>query len=748
MAKQQTKQRIEKLKKVINYHRYLYHVLNRQEISDAALDSLKKELFDLERKFPELVTPDSPTQRVGGKPQEQFKKFSHPQPMLSFNDAFSEKDMKDWIERISKLLTTEEIKLLTAPSHHFAEGGTGSEGLRPHTNEIGSEGFYGELKIDGLAIELIYENGIFKTGSTRGDGRIGEDVSQNLKTIEAIPLRIREKKEIIKDLKKHRLDPGIIEAIENYDFKKPIVARGEIFISKKEFERINKEQKKAGLSVYANPRNLAAGSIRQLDPKVTASRNLDSFAYDLITDFGTKTHEEKHKILKTFGFKTNPHNKYCPNLREIFKFYKQCQKLRKKLSYEIDGMVVIINSNKIFEKLGIVGKAPRGAIALKFPLKQATTIVQDIKVQVGRTGALTPVAYLKPVPVSGVTISRATLHNEDEIKRLGVKIGDTVIIGRAGDVIPDIVKVLPDLRTGEEKEFKMPTHCPICGSKAIKPKREVVSRCPNPNCFARQKEYLYHFISKKAFDIEGLGPKIIGQLMEKGLISDPADIFELKEGDLLPLERFAEKSAKNLIEAIQKNKKITLPKFIYALGIRNVGEETARDLAEHFGSLEKLKNASKEDLERVMDIGPKAAKSIYEWFHQEKHLEFLEKLKKLGVKIATPDVEELASARPSFSEKNLGGPEAPRETSGVEDIKGVEKQKLRGKTFVLTGSLETMDREQAKEKIRELGGDISKSVSKKTNFLIVGKKHGSKLEKARKLGIKIIKEKEFLKTIK
>lgn len=667
MTKQQAKQRIEKLKKVINHHRYLYHVLDRQEISDAALDSLKHELYKLEQQHPEFITPDSPTQRVGGKPLKKFKKVKHPQPMLSFNDAFSEEDMKDWIERISKLLTKEEAARID---------------------------FYGELKIDGLAIELIYENGILKTGSTRGDSRIGEDVTQNLKTIEAIPLRIREKKEI-----------------------RPVIIRGEVFISKKGLEKINKEQKKAGLSVYANPRNLAAGSIRQLDPKVTASRNLDSFAYDLITNFETKTHEEKHKILKALGFKTNPHNKYCSNLEEVFKFYKQYQKLREKLSYEIDGIVVIVNSNKIFKKLGVVGKTPRGAIALKFPLKQATTIVQDIKIQIGRTGALTPVAYLKPVPVCGVTISRATLHNEDEIKRLGVKIGDTVIIGRAGDVIPDIIKVLPDLRTGKEKEFKMPTHCVICGSKIIKPKGEVVSRCPNPNCFARQREYFCHFISKPAFDIEGLGPKIIDQLMEKSLISDPADLFELRQGDLLPLERFGEKSARNLIEAIQRNKKITLPRFIYALGIRNVGEETAQDLAKYFGSLKRLKNVSKKDLEKVMDIGPKVAESIYQWFRQSKHLKFLEKLKKAGI---TPE----------------------------DSTSAVESQKLRGLTFVLTGSLKTTTREEAKREIRELGGDISGSVSEKTDFLVVGKEPGSKLGKARELGIKIIREKEFLKMLK
>ncbi|GAI04706.1 unnamed protein product, partial [marine sediment metagenome] len=414
--------------KVINYHRHLYHVLDRQEISDTALDSLKKELFDLEQEFPEFITPDSPTQRVEGKPLEKFEKVRHLGPMLSFNDAFSEKDMENWLERISKLLTRREM------------------------SEID---FYCELKIDGLAIELIYQNEILKTGSTRGDGIVGEDITQNLKTIEAIPLRLRK------------------------NIKKSVVVRGEVFIPKKEFEKFK--------TVYANPRNLAAGSVRQLNPKITASRHLDSFAYDLITNFGETTHQEKHKILKTLGFKTNPYNKYCRNLSEVFKFHKEIQKIRKKIPYEIDGLVAIVNSNKIFEKLGVVGKAPRGAIAFKFPGKQATTVVEDIKVQVGRTGALTPVAYLKPVQIGGVTISRATLHNEDEIKRLGVKIGDTVIVGRAGDVIPDVIKVLPELRTGKEKEFKMPKHCPVCGGKIIRPEGEAVSRCLSPNCFAQKR---------------------------------------------------------------------------------------------------------------------------------------------------------------------------------------------------------------------------------------------------------------------
>jgi len=592
--------------------------------------------------------------------------------MLSFIVSYYEKYMENWLDIISQLLTEAEKPQIGWSLHHSAEGGTSSEG------------FYCELKIDGLAIELIYQNEILKTGSTRGDGIIGEDITQNLKTIEAIPLRLRK------------------------NVKKSVVVRGEVFIPKKEFEKFK--------TVYANPRNLAAGSVRQLNPKITASRHLDSFAYDLITNFGETTHQEKHKILKTLGFKTNPYNKYCRNLSEVFKFHKEIQKIRKKIPYEIDGLVVIVNSNKIFEKLGVVGKAPRGAIAFKFPGKQATTIVEDIKVQVGRTGALTPVAYLRPVQIGGVTISRATLHNEDEIKRLGVKIGDTVIVGRAGDVIPDIIKVLPELRTGKEKEFKIPKRCPVCGGKIIRPKGEVVSRCLSPNCFAQKREYFCHFISKRAFDIEGLGSKIINQLMEEGLVSDPADLFELKEGDLLSLERFAEKSAENLIKTIQNRKEITLPRFIYALGIRNVGEETALDLAEHFEGLEKLQKASSEELENIKDIGPVVAKSIYGWFRQKKNIEFLRKIEKVGIIIKKQKTKN-------------------------------REQKLKNLNFVLTGNLGSMTRDEAKERIRYLGGEISESVSKKTDFIVVGKEPGSKYDKAKKLGIRTVNELEFLKMV-
>jgi len=687
MLKKGAKKRAEKLRKLINYHRYLYHVLDRQEISEAVLDSLKKELFDLEQKFPGLITQDSPTQRVGGKPLEKFEKTFHPQPMLSFNDAFSEKDIQNWLERISKLLSQEEKEKID---------------------------FFCELKIDGLAIELIYENEVLKTGSTRGDGLVGEDVTQNLKTIEAIPLKIRNQGETIKNLKGQKLGE-VSEKLSNQS-KKEIVLRGEVFITKKEFEKINKEQEKRKLLIFANPRNIAAGSIRQLDPKITSQRHLDSFAYELITDLWQKTHEEKHKILKALGFKTNPHNKYCKNLKEVFEFHKYWQKNREKLPYEIDGIVVIVNNNKIFEKLGVVGKAPRGAIAFKFPLRQATTEIKDIKVQVGRTGSLTPIAILKPVEVGGVTISKATLHNEDEIKRLGIKIGDTIIVGRAGDVIPDIIGALTELRTGKEKEFRMPKKCPVCGTKTERVKGEVVLRCPNPDCFAKKRRNFYHFVSKGAFDIVGLGPRIIDRLIDEGIISDSADLFNIKKSDILQLERFAEKSTENLVEAIKKKKRITLSRFIYALGIRNVGEETAKSLGEFFGSMENLKRANTEKLQKVSDIGPVVADSIYEWFSKKGNIDFLKKLKKSGIKI----IEENKSSY----------------------------QPLKGKSFILTGTLETMNREKAKEKIRAFGGEISESVSKNTSFLVTGKEPGSKYERAKKLGVRVISENEFLAMLK
>jgi DNA ligase (NAD+) len=589
--------------------------------------------------------------------------------------------MEDWIERISKLLTKEEIEKLD---------------------------FYCEPKLDGLAIELIYKDGIFSIGATRGDGIFGENVTQNLKTIESVPLKLRDVEEVAADLEKEG-EKEIADFIRKNGLKE-VVVRGEAIITKKNFELVNKEQEKLGETPFANPRNLAAGSIRQLDPKITAKRRLDVGAYDLISFHGQKTHEQEHKILHALGFKTNnKYCKHCKNLQEVFEYRNYWLKNREKLPYEIDGTVVQVNDNRIFQKLGVVGKAPRGAIAFKFPLKQSTTILKDVEFQVGRTGAVTPVAILEPVDVGGVTITRATLHNEDMIKKLGVKIGDTVVVGRAGDVIPEVVQALPELRTGKEKEIKFPRNCPVCGQKLEKPKGEAIWRCKNPKCPAKERRYFYHFVN--SFGIMGLGPKIVDRLLDEGLIEDPADLFTLKEGDISVLERFGEKSAKNLINAIQSKKEITLPRFIYALGIRNVGEETAQDLAEHFGSIEKLKRASLEELQKVKDIGPVVAKSIYNFFREKRNLDFIEKLKKVGVKI----VEE----KP-------------------------KKQTLKGLTFVFTGGLESMSREEAKKKVRELGGDVSESVSKRVNYVVVGKEPGSKLEKAKKLGIKTISEKEFL----
>ncbi|GMX58983.1 MAG: NAD-dependent DNA ligase LigA [Candidatus Microsyncoccus archaeolyticus] len=675
MQKQEVKKRIEKLRELIDHYRYSYHVLDKEEISPAALDSLKKELFDLEAEYPEFITSDSPTQRIGGKPLDEFEKYERKKTMMSFDDAFSRQDMENWEKRNCKLLTEKEKELID---------------------------YYCEPKLDGLAIELVYINGLLEVGATRGDGRVGENVTQNIKTIESIPLKIKE--ESFEKLKK-----------QGFNITKEIIVRGEAVISKKDFEKVNKERKKNNLSLYANPRNLAAGSIRQLDSKITAERHLTGDIYDIISDLGQKTHKQEHEILEILGFKTNnKHNKLCKNLDEVFDFYNAWIKKRESLPYEIDGIVVSINNNQIFDKLGTVGKSPRGAIALKFPLIEAITIVEDIKVQVGRTGAITPVAILKPVEVNGATITRATLHNEKEIQRLGLKIGDTVIVGRAGDVIPEVVRVFPELRTGKERYFEMPKYCPSCDTKLIKPGKDVIWRCPNPKCFARKLKYFNHFVSRSAFNMEGLGPKIIERLLDEGLVSDPADLFDLKKGDLFDLERFGEKSAENIIESIQKRKTITYSRYIYSLGIRNVGIKTANDLSKQFKSIKEFQKASIEDLEKILEIGPIVAKSIFEWFKDKDNIEFIEKLESKGV---------------------------------VYEKTKQAKGKLKGLSFVITGTLNSFSREVAKEKIEELGGEIFGSISKNLDYLIVGENPGLKYDKAKKLGIKIIKEKDFLKML-
>jgi DNA ligase (NAD+) len=681
MTKQEAKRRIAKLREVINYHEYRYHVLDKPEIGDAAFDSLKHELYQLEQQYPDLITPDSPTQRVSGKALDKFRKVKHKVPMLSLEDVFYKEELQAWEERIKKKLQASSYRLQKLD-------------------------YFAELKVDGFAISLIYKNGLFIQGSTRGDGRVGEDVTQNLKTISSIPLR----------LVLHQKLPSkkIEERVKRLIKRGEIEVRGEVYMTVKAFEKVNQERQKKRLPLYANPRNTAAGSIRQLDPKVAASRELNFLAYDIVTDLGQKTHQEEHQISQALGFRTDQ-GQYCKNLKEVVVFWEKIKKQRERLAYQIDGVVVNVNNNKIFEKLGVVGKAPRGAIAFKFPAQEATTVIEDIIVQVGRTGALTPVACLRPVRLGGTTITRATLHNEDEIKRLDVRIGDTVIIQRAGDVIPDVVKVLKRMRTGQEKKFRMPKQCPVCSSQVIRPAGEAIHRCSNKNCGAQQRERICHFVSKKGFDIVGLGPKIVNQLMDEGLISDPADIFSLTEGDLVPLERFAEKSAANLIRAINQSKEISLAKFIFALGIRHVGEETAINLARHFGQLEKLKKASLEELLKVKDIGEVVAQSIFKWFNNRTNQRLLDKLIKSGLRI--------------------------------KEIRPVKK-KLLGKTFVLTGELDSLSREEAKAKIRELGGDVSSSVSKKTDFVVVGHQPGSKYEKAKKLGVKIISEKEFLEMIK
>jgi DNA ligase (NAD+) len=709
MDKNEAKKRIEKLKEVINEYRYAYHVLDKEIISAEALDSLKKELFDLEQKFPEFITPDSPTQRVGGEPLKFFKKVAHEKPMLSFDDAFSEEDIKNWLQRLENHLG-EDIK-------------------NKHTNILNSLGlkydsavtplFYCELKIDGLAIELVYEKGILVQGSTRGNGVLGEDITPNVKTIEAIPLSLLSPQKVKENLKKLGLNPDL------YDLSPDrLVVRGEVFISKKEFEKVNEEQIKKGEKPYANPRNVAAGSLRQLDPKITAMRKLDSFAYALFSNIGQKFHIEEHLLLEAFGFKTvNKHNKGFNSLEDVFEFRNYWEKKRNELPYEIDGIVVLINNNQIFEEGGVAGKAPRGAIAFKFSPKEATTKVLEIKVQVGRTGVLTPVAVMEPVNVGGVTITHATLHNEDEVRRLDVRIGDTVIVSRAGDVIPEITKVLKELRTGKEKVFKMPQKCPFDGAKVIK--EGALYRCSNPNCGAKHREFLYHFVSKKAFDIKGLGKKIIDRFLDEGLISSAADIFFLQKGDIEVLERFGEKSAKNIITEINERKNIPLRRFIVALGILHVGEETALLLSRKIGKvkdiddfIKKMKNLTLEDLKKIPDVGPKVAESIWSWFQNKENIEFLNKLEKGGVKI----IEE---------KENLP-----------------LSNKLKGLTFVFTGELESLTREEAKSKVRVLGGNVSENVSSKTSYVVVGKNPGSKYEKAKNLGIKIINEEEFLKMIK
>ena len=668
----QAQERVNRLKDIINHQRYLYHVLDREELSGEVLDSLKHELFKLEQEFPQLVTSDSPTQRVAGKPLAKFEKVKHAVAMLSLEDVFDEEELKDWEKYLIKLEPSLKLE------------------------------YFAESKIDGFAITLIYEAGLFLSGATRGDGKVGENVTQNLKTIESIPLKLelkeggKFKSEIEKLIKKGRIE-----------------VRGEVYMEKLDFEKLNKSLIEKGESPYANPRNLAAGSIRQLDSKLTASRPLKFLAYSLVTNFGQKKHSEEHQILIALGFKTNK-GRLCRSLAEVVDFYQEIVQKRERLPYQIDGIVVNLNDNSSFEKLGVAGKAPRAARAFKFSPREAVSRILDIKFQVGRTGAITPVAVLEPVKIEGVKITRATLHNEGEIKKLGIKIGDRVVVVRAGDVIPKVTQVLTELRSGQEKEFHFPQHCPVCQTKLVKQRDEAIWRCPNSNCLVRKKENLYHFVSKKAFDIEDLGSKIIDLLVGEGLIFQFVDIFTLKKDDLVSLPGFAEKSAENLIKNIKKSKKISLAKFIFALGIRYIGEETALLLSNYFVNLDRLRRMEKEEVEVIPQVGPKMAESIYQWFRKEKNQKIINDLLKVGVEIISP--------------------------------RGAN-QKLIGKKFVLTGALKEITREEAETRIRLLGGKVLQSVSQSTDYLVLGEKPGSKLKEAERLGTKIIQEKEFIKLL-
>lgn len=660
--------RAEKLRNIISHHNYLYHTLDKPEITDEAYDSLLRELISIEENYPSLRTKDSPTERVGGTALTEFKKINHAVRQWSYDDVFGFDELLKWEEKIKNFIVKE---------------GVSNEKLE----------YCCELKIDGLKIVLTYKNGVLVTGATRGDGLVGEDVTHNIKTINTIPLKLKEEVDII--------------------------AVGEAWISKEDLVSINKIREKQSLSIYANTRNLAAGSMRQLDPKMTKERKLNSFIYDIDFLDGTKpaTQQKEIQLLNKLGFNTNPNVKVFSSVKDIQNFYEEWNKKRHSLPYELDGIVIKVNSNKIQDALGFTGKSPRWGVAYKFPAEQVTTVVEDIVLQIGRTGVLTPVAHLKPVLVAGSTVSRATLHNQDEIERLDVRIGDTVILQKAGDVIPDIVSVLKDLRTGKEKKFVWPKKVLECGGDGSIERipGQAAWRCVSKNSFEQQKRKFYHFVSKKSFNIVDCGPKVIDLLLETGLISEYADIFTLKKGDLLNLPRFAEKSVENLLNSIESSRQVTLQRFLVGLSIPQVGEETAYDLAEHFKNIETLSTTTFSDLENLNGIGPIVAREVVAFFNDKQNKKHINNL-----------LKEVKIRKIVFDTK---------------------KQTLSGKTFVLTGTLSSMSRDLAKDKIRNLGGSVSESVSKETSFLIAGDSTGSKYKKAEDLGIQILDEKEFLRLI-
>lgn len=667
---------INEIRQRINRANFLYYVKDQPEISDAEYDRLMQRLQALETEYPQLVTPDSPTQRIGAVPQTQFSVYEHTIPMLSLANAFSEDELRAFDERVKRNLGRSMDEVIE---------------------------YVCELKFDGLAVSLTYTDGVFTTGTTRGDGYRGENITENLRTIKSIPLNIHHSK----------LESPLVKSVPRM-----IEVRGEVILTHDEFRRINEERETSGEPTFANPRNAAAGSVRQLDSRITAKRNLTMFCYGVGAYEGTDfdTHYDVLKTLGDWGFKVNPNVKVCTGIDKVVSSVEEWATRKEELPYDIDGMVVKVNSLDLQSRLGSVARSPRWAIAYKYPAHQVQTKVNNIRVQVGRTGALTPVADLEPVEVGGVLVSRATLHNEDEIRRKDVRIGDRVVVQRAGEVIPEVVEVVKENRTGDEREFEMPKHCPVCGADVERVEGEAVARCVGIACPAQLRENIIHFASRGAMDIDGVGPALIDQLIDRDLIHDPTDLYFLSSEDLLSLERMGEKSADNAINAIQASKKSPLSRLIYALGIRHVGERTAAVLAQHFGSIDRLKEATEEELARVPDVGPVVAKSIATFFDQAETAEVLRKLKEADI---NPTVEA-------------------RKDSGT----------FAGKSVVFTGGLKTMTRDEAGALVFKLGGSPSSSVSKNTGLVVAGEKAGSKLDKARTLGVQVVLEEEFLEMVR
>jgi DNA ligase (NAD+) len=665
MVSETIKKRVEKLREEVEYHNTLYYVLDEPEISDAQYDRLMRELEKLEGEYLELRSPNSPTQRVGAPPLEAFEIVRHTLPMLSLANAFDETEARDFDKRVKKFLgSSADIAYIAEP------------------------------KLDGLAVELVYERGQFVVGSTRGDGVNGENITQNLRTVKTIPLQLIRKE---------------IPAPEHLE------VRGEVIMQLKKFKELNRKREEMGEPVFANPRNAAAGSVRQLDSKITAERPLEIYCYGLgeVRGKAFKTHWEILQTFPKWGFRTNPNIQKCQNIEEVLEYYHKMNEKRETLPYEIDGIVMKVDRLDLQTRLGEIARSPRWALAFKFQPKQETTKILDIRVQVGRTGALTPVALMEPVKVGGVEVSRATLHNQDEIDKKDVRVGDTVVIQRAGDVIPEVVQVVTSKRKGTEKKFKMPSKCPICRADVIK--EEAIHRCIGLDCPAQLKGRIKHFTSKRAMDIEGLGVKLIDQLVDKGLVKDVADIYYINKEKLIELERMADKSAQNIIDAIEKSKTKPLSKFLYALGIRHVGETTAEDLARRFSRLDDFFHLSEEDLMEVEGIGPEVASSVHQFFGDKKNKESIDLLKKAGVKVIEP--------------------------------KAKEKGKLVGKAFVFTGTLKVFGRDEARNIVESLGGMTTSSVSKKVDFVVVGEDPGSKFDKAKELGIRTLTEEEFKKMV-